>query len=269
MRFGAGAPLPPSKPPSLGVVAPRAKRKKPGFELGVYRPPSEATSLMVRMTRGCHWNRCTYCKMCVAAPLVPGRPRHTRHRYRDVDFALRHVDDVLEDVRAMGEIYAVLERSNYAPEAMQHLLGRGFEEHHIQSVGALMQLEGGLTSAFLQDADAMFANAADIATVVRAVRATFPTITRVTTYARSDSINEKSAADLEAIREAGLDRLHVGLETGSLAVTKLCRKGVLPKHQLDAVPPFRRPFFFSVPPGDARPRRARRRCARASSTRST
>ena len=43
-----------------------------------------------------------------------------------------------------------------------------------------------------------------------------------------------AAARMARIREAGLDRLHVGLETGSLKVTKLCRKGVLPAKQLAA-----------------------------------
>ena len=198
-------------------VAPRAKKRKPGFEVGVYRPPSEAHSLMVRVTRGCQWNRCTYCKM-----------------YRGIEYALRHVDDVLLDIKAMGEIYDLLERSRYSPEALAHLVRCGYEEAHVNAVGAIMQLEGGLTSAFLQDADAMFASADDLVAIVSRLRATFPTLERVTTYARSDSISEKTPEELGRIRAAGLDRLHVGLETGSLAVTRLCRKGVLPKHQLGA-----------------------------------
>ncbi|EGB13156.1 hypothetical protein AURANDRAFT_13624, partial [Aureococcus anophagefferens] len=154
------------------------------FETGVFRPPSEAGSLLVRVTRGCQWNRCTYCKM-----------------YRDVDFALRHVDDVIADIDAAAQIYDILTRSDFDD---------------------------------LGDADALFATADDLVKIVKHLRERFPTIKRVTTYARSDSINEKSLEELKRLKFAGLDRLHVGLETGSLKVTKLCRKGVLPEKQLAA-----------------------------------
>jgi radical SAM superfamily enzyme YgiQ (UPF0313 family) len=32
-----------------------------GFEQGPIRPPSEAASLLIRVTRNCPWNRCTFC----------------------------------------------------------------------------------------------------------------------------------------------------------------------------------------------------------------
>jgi len=31
-----------------------------GFEQGPIRPPSEANSLLIRITRNCPWNRCTH-----------------------------------------------------------------------------------------------------------------------------------------------------------------------------------------------------------------
>jgi radical SAM superfamily enzyme YgiQ (UPF0313 family) len=31
------------------------------FEQGPIRPPSEATSLLVRVVRNCPWNRCAFC----------------------------------------------------------------------------------------------------------------------------------------------------------------------------------------------------------------
>ena len=31
------------------------------YEQGVIRPPSEADSLLVRVTRNCPWNQCVFC----------------------------------------------------------------------------------------------------------------------------------------------------------------------------------------------------------------
>ena len=32
----------------------------------VFRPPSEAQSLILPVTNGCSWNKCTYCEMYTA-----------------------------------------------------------------------------------------------------------------------------------------------------------------------------------------------------------
>ena len=36
------------------------------IEIGPIRPPSESNSLLIRVTRGCHWNKCYFCgQMCI------------------------------------------------------------------------------------------------------------------------------------------------------------------------------------------------------------
>ena len=47
----------------------------------LFRPPSEAHSLIVQATLGCSWNRCTYCDM-----------------YRSKSFKIRPVEEILEEV---------------------------------------------------------------------------------------------------------------------------------------------------------------------------
>ncbi|GHT90555.1 radical SAM protein [Betaproteobacteria bacterium] len=54
----------------------------------VYRPPSEAQSLILPLTDGCSWNRCTFCEMYTAP----------QKRFRARDKA-----EVLEGIRALGE----------------------------------------------------------------------------------------------------------------------------------------------------------------------
>jgi len=56
----------------------------------VYRPPSEAESLILPVTDGCSWNRCTFCEM-YTAPQKKFRPRDE--------------EEVLETIRRCGEVY--------------------------------------------------------------------------------------------------------------------------------------------------------------------
>jgi radical SAM superfamily enzyme YgiQ (UPF0313 family) len=55
------------------------------YEGTVYRPPSEANSLLIQATIGCSWNHCTYCAM-----------------YRDKQFRIRPIAETLEDIAAAG-----------------------------------------------------------------------------------------------------------------------------------------------------------------------
>jgi radical SAM superfamily enzyme YgiQ (UPF0313 family) len=63
------------------------------LEEPVFRPPSEADSLILQLTVGCSWNRCTYCAM-----------------YRTKRFRVRPVEEVLGEVRAVAEMVAGVRR---------------------------------------------------------------------------------------------------------------------------------------------------------------
>lgn len=52
------------------------------YEIGPIRPPSEAQSLLIRVTRGCHWNKCNFCGL-----------------YKECKFSARPVEDVIEDIK--------------------------------------------------------------------------------------------------------------------------------------------------------------------------
>ncbi|HEX7400759.1 MAG TPA: radical SAM protein, partial [candidate division Zixibacteria bacterium] len=59
-----------------------------GFEQGPIRPPSEAYSLLIRVTRNCPWNQCTFC------PVYKG----TKYSKRPVEHVKRDIDAVYEGV---------------------------------------------------------------------------------------------------------------------------------------------------------------------------
>ena len=92
----------------------------------------------------------------------------------------------------------------------------------------------GTNACFLQDADNLIMKTDDLVEVLTFLRNLFPDITRVTTYSRSKTVSKKSADALKKIREAGLDRIHIGLESGYDPVLKLMKKGTTAAIQIDA-----------------------------------
>jgi hypothetical protein len=92
----------------------------------------------------------------------------------------------------------------------------------------------GTGACFLQDADNLVMKTKDLVDVLTFLRETFPEITRVTTYSRSRTIVRKSVDSLKQIRKAGLDRVHIGLETGYDPLLKLVKKGVSGLQHIDA-----------------------------------
>lgn len=87
-------------------------------------------------------------------------------------------------------------------------------------------LYSGARTAFLQDANTPVMPGDRLSEVLRYLRRAFPTLERVTSYARSKTLARKSVEELKALREAGLDRLHVGLETGDPELLAKVKKGV-------------------------------------------
>jgi radical SAM superfamily enzyme len=74
----------------------------------------------------------------------------------------------------------------------------------------------------------------DLVEVLSFLREMIPQVTRVTTYSRSRTIIRKSVESLRALREAGLDRIHVGLESGYDPILKLMKKGVTGAQHVEA-----------------------------------
>ncbi|MFH1435867.1 MAG: radical SAM protein [Pseudomonadota bacterium] len=193
------------------------------FEQGPIRPPSEARSLLLRVTRNCPWNRCAFC------PVYKGKKFSRRKEEEiigDIDAVARGLDAAVELSRSMGCGGEVT-----APVVQALVQSPGVAEAEAAAGVWLYHGEG---SVFLQDSDALVIPAAAIIRVLRHLRETLPMITRVTCYSRSATLAKKGAGALKQIREAGLDRVHAGLESGSKNVLELIQKGATPETHVRA-----------------------------------
>ena len=202
------------------------------FELGPIRPPSEGQdrSLLIRATRNCPWNRCQFCSAY----------NGQRFEYRGVEEVKRDIDTV----KALSdEIKSASWRLGYSGKVTNEVLtwmvqgnsqiyGRGFVEpevltarfHSLSNVANW--LHSGAKTVFLQDANSLIMRTPELVEVIRYLKETFPTIERVTSYARSKTTAKKSFEELKELHDAGLSRLHVGLESGYDEVLEYVQKGV-------------------------------------------
>ena len=194
------------------------------FEQGPIRPPSEAYSLLLRVTRNCPWNRCGFC-----------------HTYKGQRFQARDVEEVKQEIDTIRqiaeEIKALSWRQGQGGEVTPSLVRSFFRDPDRSWDGfrsvSLWLLNGG-KNVFLQDADSLCIKTERMIEILRYLMETFPSIERVTTYARAKTISRKSVEELRALFDAGLRRIHIGLETGYAPLLEYVRKGVTGEEHVEA-----------------------------------
>ncbi|MDM8000679.1 MAG: radical SAM protein [Dehalococcoidia bacterium] len=209
-----------------------SKSKRWWYEMGPIRPPSEGRdhSLLIRATRNCPWNRCRFCPV-----------------YKGQKFEYRAPAEVKEDIdvaRALaGELKAASWRLGLGGRIDRMVLGAvvngnpelysgdsadpaGVELCASSLVNVANWLASGGRTAFLQDADTLIMRVPELLDVLRHLKSALPSIERITSYARAKTASRRSVAELKELRDAGLSRLHIGLESGLDDVLRYMEKGV-------------------------------------------
>ena len=156
--------------------------RRKSYDFPPFRPPSEANSLLLRVTRGCPWNRCAFCSM-----------------YKGMKFEIRQLEEILGDIESARELYGDRVRT-----------------------------------VFIGDSNSLVAKTEMLVKILNALFSSFPHVERVTSYARAKTIAKKPLEDLRRILQAGLTRLHVGLETGDRDLLKEIEKGATPEEMIEA-----------------------------------
>ncbi len=185
-----------------------------GFEQGPIRPPSEAQSLLIRVTRNCPWNKCNFCPV-----------------FKGTKFSLRPLAHVLADIEAVHRAVesireTVADRGQLSQPELEQLAGQFDGVEHNAFYAALSWFHAGQHSIFLQDANSLIYRPDDLIAVLKKVRSCFPGVRRITSYARSHTVNKIDEDKLRTMAEMGLNRIHIGLESGSDKVLALTQKGV-------------------------------------------
>jgi len=185
------------------------------YEIGPIRPPNEAYSLLLRFTRNCPWNQCAFC-----------------HVYKKRKFEKRHPDEIKKDIDTIKAIQDDIVRlslekgfeGKITEPLAEYIFSDSAYNECYRSVAIWLYFGG--KNVFIQDANSLAMKPEDFVHVLGYLKEKFPTIDRVTSYARSRTIAKRlTVVDLKKMKEAGLTRLHIGLESGSNALLQYMRKG--------------------------------------------
>lgn len=112
--------------------------------------------------------------------------------FKGVRFSIRSVDEIKNDIVS----------------ARLHFNGAPFE------------------TCFLQDGDSFAMQTKNLIEVLQALKEAFPSLKRISSYGRAQSMMRKSTTEIQEIRDAGLNMLYCGIESGSDKVLEAVHKGV-------------------------------------------
>ena len=138
----------------------------------IYRPPFEASSVLIEVTRGCSHNSCSFCTM-----------------YRGVSF------------------------------------GRVSSEYIDEQLGYYSEYEPDAERVFLENGDAFCLDADSLVDIARRVWESLPKVGTISMYAPVRNIASKSDQDLRRIREAGINEMNIGVESGLDEALRSMNKG--------------------------------------------
>lgn len=192
------------------------------FRLGPIRPPSEANSLLLQVTSGCTWNKCKFCQL-----------------YKNHPFRAFSVESIKEDIDVMA-YYAEI-ASRYLSKGISFRSYDSFEEcktmtHEEFNCFYLVYnwLSHGGQNVFLQDGNSLALKSERLEEVLLYLKKTFPQVKRVTSYARAETLYRITEEQYLSLKNAGLDRIHSGYESGSDSVLEWINKGVTSRQQIEA-----------------------------------
>ena len=199
------------------------ERKDISFRIGPIRPPSEADSLLIQVTRGCTWNRCKFCQLY----------RHTQFKAYSADSVKADIDNMVILADRINK-YKNFDGS-WDIDGINLELGmiESYDERQSYYMMANWLVRDG-RNVFLQDGNTTVLKGGRLSDVIRYLKQAFPQIERITSYGRAENLSKTSPEEFADLKDAGLDRIHSGFETGSDKVLQIINKGVTQEQEIIA-----------------------------------
>lgn len=88
----------------------------------------------------------------------------------------------------------------------------------------------GAKTVFIADSDSLVMK--NIEEIIRHIKLRFPDSDRITSYARAKTLMKLGSERLRKIKDAGLTRVHVGLESGDKETLEFMKKGATPEEMI-------------------------------------
>ena len=146
------------------------------YSYPLYRPPAEANSIIVQVTNGCSYNKCTFCSM-----------------YVDKQYSINNLDIIYQQIDSFSSQY---------PDT---------------------------TRVFLADGDVLGIDTTILIDILEYLQNSFKKLRRVSTYASTQNIQNKSNEELQLLKNHKLTLVYYGIETGSDTILTKINKGVKSK----------------------------------------
>ncbi len=153
------------------------------YDGDIIRPPSEANSIIIQVTVGCSYNKCTFCGA---------------YKDKNKKFRIRSEEDVTENL---------LLAAKYCNKQKR---------------------------VFLADGDVLILSQKRLLTLFQQVKTILPQVNNIALYGNARAIRSKSIAELQELKNHGLHRIYMGLESGDNTVLDFVKKGETDRSMIEA-----------------------------------
>lgn len=170
------------------------------YQQPVFRPPAESRSLILQVTIGCSWNKCTFCEM-----------------YQDKSFQAKSLTEIEADLKLVAD-------------TLQQVCGKDGS-----NAGGPNKPSDFVRDVFLADGDAMTLPQGQLLQILTKIRQYLPHVRRISSYCLPRNVRYKSVDDLKELQQHGLSLVYVGCESGNDHVLQAVNKGESFQSSVDAL----------------------------------